>query len=83
MSSVLHAANVHEFVLGLPQGYDTAMGENGSLLSGGQAQRVQIVRVFSRPSTVLVLDECTLRWMERIRLLCWRHCSMPRLVGRR
>ncbi|KAF8990854.1 P-loop containing nucleoside triphosphate hydrolase protein [Cyathus striatus] len=53
------AANVHEFIMSLPQGYDTPLGENASLISGGQAQRLQIARALARPSRILVLDECT------------------------
>ncbi|KAH9000642.1 P-loop containing nucleoside triphosphate hydrolase protein [Lactarius hatsudake] len=52
-------ANVHEFVEGLPQGYDTLVGENAALISGGQAQRLQIARALVRPANVLILDECT------------------------
>ncbi|KAF7295018.1 p-loop containing nucleoside triphosphate hydrolase protein [Mycena indigotica] len=53
------AANVHEFIVGLPQGYQTPVGENATLISGGQAQRLQIARALARPSKILVLDECT------------------------
>jgi ATP-binding cassette subfamily B (MDR/TAP) protein 1 len=53
------AANVHDFVMSLPQGYDTMLGENASLISGGQAQRLQIARALARPAKVLILDECT------------------------
>lgn len=53
------AANVHEFVKGLPQGYNTLVGENAALISGGQAQRLQLARAFVRPANVLILDECT------------------------
>jgi energy-coupling factor transporter ATP-binding protein EcfA2 len=52
-------ANVHEFVESLPQGYSTMVGENASLISGGQAQRLQIARALVRPADVLILDECT------------------------
>ncbi|KAG2051748.1 hypothetical protein BDR06DRAFT_915985 [Suillus hirtellus] len=53
------AANVHEFVMSLPQGYDTLIGENASLISGGQAQRLQVARALARPAKILILDECT------------------------
>ncbi|KAF9462182.1 P-loop containing nucleoside triphosphate hydrolase protein [Collybia nuda] len=53
------AAHVHEFIMSLPQGYDTLVGENASLISGGQAQRLQIARALARPSKILILDECT------------------------
>lgn len=53
------AANVHDFVLSLPQGYETNLGENASLISGGQAQRLQIARALLRRSNILILDECT------------------------
>ncbi|KAF9225024.1 hypothetical protein BS17DRAFT_752105 [Gyrodon lividus] len=53
------AANVHDFVASLPQGYDTPVGENAALISGGQAQRLQIARALARPSKILILDECT------------------------
>ncbi|KAJ7152997.1 P-loop containing nucleoside triphosphate hydrolase protein, partial [Mycena filopes] len=53
------AANVHDFIMRLPQGYDTPVGENAALVSGGQAQRLQIARALARPSKILILDECT------------------------
>lgn len=53
------AANVHEFVMSLPNNYNTCVGENASLISGGQAQRLQIARALVRPCNILVLDECT------------------------
>ncbi|KAH7926936.1 hypothetical protein BV22DRAFT_1194028 [Leucogyrophana mollusca] len=53
------AANVHDFVMSLPQGYDTLVGENAALISGGQAQRLQIARALARPAKILILDECT------------------------
>ncbi|KAJ7709793.1 P-loop containing nucleoside triphosphate hydrolase protein [Mycena rosella] len=53
------AANVHDFIMSLPHGYDTMVGENAALISGGQAQRLQIARALARPSKILILDECT------------------------
>ncbi|KAG6912232.1 hypothetical protein DXG01_016119, partial [Tephrocybe rancida] len=53
------AADAHKFVMGLPHGYDTLVGKNAALISGGQVQRLQIARAFVRPSKVLILDECT------------------------
>lgn len=59
LRAAAHAANCHEFVVRLPQGYDSRVGERGVKLSGGEKQRVSIARALLKNAPILILDEAT------------------------
>ena len=62
MEAVIEAAKkarCHDFIMALPQGYDTVIGESGSTLSGGERQRLSIARAIMKDSPIIILDEAT------------------------
>ncbi|XUW99537.1 MAG: ABC transporter ATP-binding protein [Dehalogenimonas sp.] len=59
VQAAARAANIHDFIMGLPKGYDTVVGERGYRLSGGEKQRIALARVILKDPRILVLDEAT------------------------
>ncbi len=69
LEAAARAANIHDFVVSLPNGYDTIVGERGYRLSGGEKQRVALARVILKNPRILVLDEATSNLDSELELL--------------
>lgn len=59
MIAAAKAARCHDFIMALPDGYDTLIGEGGSTLSGGEKQRISIARAILKNAPIVILDEAT------------------------
>ncbi len=68
--SAAKAANAHDFIMRLPNGYDSNIGELGTKLSGGEKQRISIARALLKDAPILILDEASLRWIRKPKSKC-------------
>ena len=67
VAAAASAAKIHDFILSLPEGYDTLVGEDGEKLSAGQRQRIALARLFLQDAPMLILDEATQSLDKRTR----------------
>jgi ATP-binding cassette subfamily B protein len=81
LEGACRAANIHDMVAGLPEGYDTVVGERGYRLSGGEKQRLAIARVILKDPSLLILDEATSHLDSQSEALI-QEALEPLLVGR-
>ena len=81
LETACRAANIHDFIAGLPNGYDTVVGERGYRFSGGEKQRLAIARVILKDPCLLILDEATSHLDSHSEALI-QAALEPLLVGR-